>query len=149
VSGSTFARCARFSLATRITEGARRCSLRFPRPPPGDTHSELERRFLALIREAGLPEPQANVLVEGFLVDLFWPEARLVVEIDSYGFHRLRREFNSDRYRDAKLQLAGYIVLRVTEERMDNPEELLSDLIRFLSRSRRPEHAADAAASDR
>ncbi len=115
--------------------------------PPADTRSELERRFLALIREAGLPEPQSNVLVEGFLVDLCWPEARLVVEIDSHGFHKLLGEFNSDRYRDAKLQLAGCIVLRVTEERMENPEELLSDVIRFLSR--RPGRALDAAASDR
>ncbi len=96
-----------------------------------------------------MPEPQTNVLVEGFLVDMFWPEARLVVEIDSYGFHRLRGEFNSDRYRDAKLQLTGYFILRVTEERMNDPEELLSDLIGFLSRSRRPGRVADAAASDR
>ncbi len=115
--------------------------------PPADTRSELERRFLALVRDAGLPEPQSNVLVEGFLVDLFWPEQRVAVEIDSHEFHKLRREFNSDRYRNAKLQLAGCIVLRVTEERMDSPDELLSDVIRFLSR--RPARAADAAASDR
>ena len=115
--------------------------------PPADTRSELERRFLALIREAGLPEPQSNVLVQGFLVDLWWPQERLVVEIDSHGFHKLRSEFNSDRYRDAKLQLAGCIVLRVTDERMDNPAELLSDVIRFLSR--RPGRAVDAAASNR
>lgn len=108
--------------------------------PPPDTRSGLERRFLALIREAGLPEPQTNVLIEGFLVDLCWPEQRLVVEIDSYDFHKLPGEFNSDRYRDAKLQLAGYVVLRVTEERMADPAELLQDVVRFLSR--RPRRAA-------
>src|SRR5437588_5273188 len=57
------------------------------------TQSELERAFLSLIREAGLPEPRTNVFVEGELVDCFWPSARLVVEVDSYPFHKSRTEF--------------------------------------------------------
>ncbi|MFZ0040023.1 MAG: hypothetical protein WAK93_01850, partial [Solirubrobacteraceae bacterium] len=46
------------------------------------TQSELETRFLELVRAAGLPEPSANVLVHGVLVDFYWPEHGLVVEID-------------------------------------------------------------------
>src|SRR5450631_248124 len=33
------------------------------RGPAPETRSELERRFLALIRDAGLPEPSVNVVV--------------------------------------------------------------------------------------
>lgn len=98
------------------------------------TQSELERQFLAMIREAGLPEPRTNVFVEGFLVDLWWPESRLVVEIDSYGFHKDRRKFESDRLQDTKLQLAGCRTIRVTQDRIeDEPRQLLADVIRGLS----------------
>lgn len=105
------------------------------------TQSELERRFLAMIREAGLPEPRTNVFVEGFLVDLWWPESRLVVEIDGYDFHKDRRKFESDRLQDTKLQLAGCMTIRLTQDRIENkPRQLLGDVIRGLS-------AAPAAAS--
>ncbi|MGA2925488.1 MAG: type IV toxin-antitoxin system AbiEi family antitoxin domain-containing protein [Solirubrobacteraceae bacterium] len=91
------------------------------------TRSELERRFLALIREAGVPEPSANVLVAGALVDLYWPG--LVVELDSWTFHKSRERFEADRRRDARLQLAGCGVLRVTQRRIERePRALLAEL---------------------
>jgi len=99
------------------------------------TQSELERTFHALIREWGLPEPQANVLVEGFLVDFWWPGPRLVVELDGYRFHKARGKFETDRVRDTKLQLAGCMTIRVTQARIQNePDELRNDLIRGLAR---------------
>lgn len=115
------------------------------RGPVPWTQSEIERRFLAMIREAGLPEPQANVFVEGFLVDLWWPQARLVVEIDSHRFHKDRRKFESDRLQDTKLQLAGCMTIRVTQDRMENGQrELLADVSRAV---RRLSAAPDGAAS--
>jgi very-short-patch-repair endonuclease/predicted transcriptional regulator of viral defense system len=93
------------------------------------TRSELERRFLTLVREAGLPEPQCNVLVEGVLVDTVWPAARLIVELDGYGFHRGRAQFESDRRRDAALLLAGYRVIRLTARRLaEEPERVAAEL---------------------
>ena len=113
------------------------------RGPAPWTQSELERAFLSAIREAGLPEPQANVIVEGYLVDFWWPEARLVVEVDGYGFHKGRRQFDEDRVRDAKLQLADCRVLRVTQPRLGpDPTELLRDVARALSAAR-PVAASD------
>lgn len=85
---------------------------------PALTQSELENRFLALIRAAGLPEPQVNVMVDGYMVDCFWPEANLVVELDGWQFHRTRRQFVADRRKDAVHQLAGRRVLRFTDERI-------------------------------
>jgi very-short-patch-repair endonuclease len=87
------------------------------RPLP-ETRSELERRFLRLCRHAGLPPPAVNVPVAGLEVDFLWPEARLVIELDGYAFHRDRASFERDRRRDAILQLAGYRVLRVTHRRL-------------------------------
>lgn len=100
------------------------------RGPAPWTQSELERVFFALIRQRGLPEPQANVLVDGFLVDFWWPEARLVVELDGYAFHKDRRKFESDRLQDTKLQLVGCMTIRVTQARIENdPDGLLDDVI--------------------
>jgi very-short-patch-repair endonuclease len=94
-----------------------------------DTRSRFERRFLSLIRRAGFPEPQLNVVVAGFTVDVFFPLAGLVVELDSRSFHLTPAALEADRFRDAKLQRARYIVLRITEERLkDDPEGVLDDL---------------------
>src|SRR5207237_4503270 len=82
------------------------------------TQSKLEDAFLALIRESGLPEHQTNVVVAGEVVDALWRAQRLVVEADGWQFHKSRAQFETDRRRDAKLQVAGYRVLRVTQERL-------------------------------
>jgi hypothetical protein len=82
--------------------------------PAPHTRSELERRFLRLCRDGGVPQPAVNVPVEGIEVDFLWPGARLVVEVDGYEFHRDRAAFERDRRRDAVLQRAGYRVLRIT-----------------------------------
>jgi very-short-patch-repair endonuclease len=105
------------------------------RPPPADTRSELESSFLALIREAGLPQPATNVLIEGFLVDAVWPEQRLIVELDGEAFHGTRAAFERDRVRDAALQVAGYRVLRITWRRLNNqPAAVIADVRALLWR---------------
>jgi hypothetical protein len=52
------------------------------------TDSELERRFLALVRRAGLPEPLTQRQIDGFRVDFHWPDYRLIVETDGLRYHR-------------------------------------------------------------
>jgi very-short-patch-repair endonuclease len=54
-----------------------------------------------------------NTLVEGKLVDAVWPEQKLIVELDSWAFHRHRKAFEDDRERDVTLLLAGYRVVRI------------------------------------
>ena len=78
------------------------------------TRSVAERYLLPAIRHAGLPPPLVNPRVCGEVVDLCWPEHKLVVEFDGFQFHRSRAAFESDRRRDAKLVAAGYRVIRVT-----------------------------------
>jgi very-short-patch-repair endonuclease len=93
------------------------------------TRSELERRFFALCREAGLPRPMVNTLVEGYEVDFYWPDIRLVAELDSFESHGTRRAFERDRERDATLMLAGHRVVRITWRQVTrSPAKLVARL---------------------
>lgn len=91
--------------------------------------SEAELRMLELIREADLSEPQCNVIVEGVLVDFYWPQFRLVVEVDGYGYHRSKRSFEDDRRRDVKLAVARIRTARFTRDRIvHDPDGVIRDL---------------------
>jgi very-short-patch-repair endonuclease len=100
-----------------------------------DARSELERRFVAFCRERELPQPAMNVVVEGFLVDAFWPRARVVVELDGFAFHRHRAAFERDRARDAALQVAGYKIMRLTHHRLSDEATAVASQLRRLLRS--------------
>jgi very-short-patch-repair endonuclease len=103
------------------------------RGPAPWTQSELENRFHALIRDGGIPEPEANVFVGGELVDAVWRSSRLVVEVDGYDTHKTRSQFEADRRRDAKLQVAGFRVLRLTQPRIDHdPRAVIRELRALL-----------------
>jgi very-short-patch-repair endonuclease len=78
------------------------------------TDSELERRFLRLVRRAGLPAPRTQQRVAGYRVDFFWPELRLVVETDGLRYHRTAAQQAKDRVRDQVLVAAGFTALRFT-----------------------------------
>jgi hypothetical protein len=83
-------------------------------PGSDGTRSELEHRFLALCKRAGLPQPEINVAIGRFIIDFVWREQRLIVETDGYRYHRGRIAFEDDRARDLELRRAGFDVLRLT-----------------------------------
>jgi very-short-patch-repair endonuclease len=98
---------------------------------PSLTRSEAEARLLELIRKAELPPPLTNVRILGHEVDLVWPAARLIVEVDGFAFHSTRQAFERDRLRDAELQAAGYRVMRVTWRQVaDTPEAMIARVAR-------------------
>jgi hypothetical protein len=99
-----------------------------------DTQPGLEQQFASFLRDCNFPWPLFNTLVEGNLVDAFWPEQRLVAELDSYEYHgKARKPFEEDRAKDIRLQLAGYRVIRVTSRMLDSGrEELARQLAAFL-----------------
>lgn len=84
-----------------------RDALRRYRPMAPLTRSELERRFVEMCDGAGLPRPAINLFVAGHQVDASWLDRGLVVEVDSYEFHRGRAAFETDRRRDAAYQREG------------------------------------------
>jgi hypothetical protein len=103
--------------------------------PQDVTFSGLERRFLAAVRKAGLPSPSANLAVDGFMLDVYWPELRFAVELDVYETHGTHASFETDRLRQEELKLSGVEMIRITGPRFDaEPDEVLDRLRRHLER---------------
>jgi hypothetical protein len=75
---------------------------------------ELERLFLPLAREVGLPLPMTKEMVNGYEVDFFWPALKLVVETDGLRYHRTPSAQAKDARRDQAHTAAGYARLRFT-----------------------------------
>ena len=76
-----------------------------------------------------------SVRLSKFVVDLLWPQGRVVVEIDGYRYHGNRLGFSCDRNRDYELLISDYIVLRLPhDEVMADPAvaiEKIRDVVRF------------------
>jgi hypothetical protein len=100
------------------------------RPEHVFTRSGLERRFLELVREAGLPEPAMNLFVAGHEIDAYWATERFGVELDVYATHGSRLSFEEDRVRDDELLQAGIETTRVTGPRLDREPAAVVDSIR-------------------
>jgi len=82
------------------------------------TNSPLEDDFLEFARRYGLPKPVTNTYLLGYEIDVLYPRERVIVEVDSHGFHSDRDSFERDRKRDAVMLAAGFITVRITDERM-------------------------------
>jgi very-short-patch-repair endonuclease len=95
------------------------------------TRSELEECFLALVRRAGLPEPEVNARLAGYEVDFLWRSRRRVIEVDGYAYHSTRQATTRDRRKDDDLEAAGYRVTRFTAD------QVLHDPCDTIERTRR------------
>jgi very-short-patch-repair endonuclease len=78
------------------------------------TDSDLERLFLPLVERAGLPLPHTRQRLNGFRVDFFWSELRLVVETDGLRYHRTPAQQARDHVRDQAHLATGFTPLRFT-----------------------------------
>jgi hypothetical protein len=123
---------------------------RFPRSPgarrllplversAGPTRSEFEDAFFAFCERFGLPEPLLNVRINGHEVDAYFPEHRLIVELDGWDFHSSRQSFIGDRDKDTDMLVVGLETVRITWERLhDAPEREARRLHAILARRRR------------
>lgn len=82
--------------------------------------SDLERRFDRAVRDAGLPIPLRQSPVElpsGITIhpDFYWPNHRLVVEIDHIAWHGGRADRARDSNRDRAYRRLGLTVLRFND----------------------------------
>lgn len=84
----------------------------------GKSRSPLEDDFRPWLRRFHLPEPQYNVHVNGREVDVYYPEARLIVELDGFATHKTRFAFEGDRERDAHNLVNGLSTIRITRDRL-------------------------------
>ena len=100
--------------------------------------SDLEEDFFALIQQhrPRLPLPETNVKIGRWEVDFLWREKRLVVETDSFLYHRGSVSFETDYARDLDLRSAGYTVLRFNETQIEaEPERVAAVVAQALSAS--------------
>ena len=102
------------------------------------SRSRVERLFLDLVKEAGLPRPAINTWVAGYEVDAYWERERFAVEIDGWDSHRTRKAFESDPVRQEDLKLAGIDSIRLTARRIErHPDLVAARLTRLLEQHRR------------
>jgi Protein of unknown function (DUF559) len=97
--------------------------------------SWLEQEGLRLIAHAGLPVPRCQVELRkaggGIArVDLFWEEARLVVELDGHGTHATRRDRQAAAERAARLGLERWHVVSFTYEDVTERPDYVVAMIR-------------------
>jgi very-short-patch-repair endonuclease len=99
-------------------------------PPERDrTRSDLERDFIHLCRLHRLPTPEVNVRIGRHLVDFLWRDRHLVVETDSYLYHRGEAAFQDDHRRDLDLRALGYEEIRVSEKQLDEEPERIAEVL--------------------
>jgi len=78
------------------------------------SRSRPEKILLRLIRDAGLPRPDTNVMFGRFEADFVWRRERLVVELDSETYHSGPGAVYRDREKDLVFRDHGFEVLRFT-----------------------------------
>ena len=96
--------------------------------------SGWEDEFPAFCRQHGLPAPVMGAHVQGYVVDALFPGQRLIVELDSWEFHRDPIAFRADRERDANNLAGGFNTVRITWERIhETPRKEAARLRRILA----------------
>ena len=99
------------------------------------SRSDLEEDFFALVRHH-LPLPETNVKIGRWEVDFLWREQRLVVETDSFLYHRGSVAFEDDHARDLDLRQRGFTVLHFTDKQIEEePQRVVADVAQALSAS--------------
>ena len=101
--------------------------------PGGRIRSDLEECFIAFLDAQKIPRPRLNPWLsigdDRFQVDCLWPDANLIAELDDWKSHGTKRGFRKDRKRDRRLGVAGYRVVRITEDQiLTEPRALATDL---------------------
>lgn len=120
--------CGRGRLGTTVLHQA----LATHQPELAHTRSKLELRFLHWCERHQIPVPQFNVeLLPKIVTDAYWPEARLVVELDGYANHKSRAQLRNDKRKDLKLRTAGFTVHRYDWDLLD-AEDVLDEVRKDL-----------------
>lgn len=105
-------------------------------------HSWLEREFLRLVHEAGLPRSAPQQVLgkrNGKLirVDFHFPDTRVVVEVLGYRYHRTKLQMQIDAERRTRLTLDGYLVIEFTYEHVvKSPDWVIARVVEALTLGR-------------
>ena len=116
---------------------------------PSPTRSHLEDRALAYLLHHGFSQPETNVRIEGFEVDMLYREHRLIIEVDGARFHDTPLARERDRIKQAQLEAAGYRVLRVGWEDTDIANNLTAKRVAAALTTRPPTPSTRPASGTR
>jgi hypothetical protein len=107
-------------------------------PELARTKSDLEDDFLYLCQRFGIPMPVVNVELHGEEPDCYWPESRLVVELDGDGNHGTPAQRRRDRRKDMKLRSHGLAVVRYDSDQVTHhAATVAADLLAQIAQGRR------------
>ena len=101
--------------------------------------SELEAVFVSLVDQAGLVQPERQVVLgdergPAGRVDFVYRAERVVIEVDGRRWHSADLDREADARRQARLQAAGWTVLRFTWRQLTKePDLVISVLARVLA----------------
>jgi hypothetical protein len=122
----------------RPGSAALRKALAIHQPRLAHLNGPLEYDFFAWCERWGVPLPLVNVWVHGILVDAYWPDHGLVVELDGADNHSSPAQRRRDHANDMTLRGHGLTVLRYDWSVVhDAPRSVYADLIAALTRSAR------------
>ncbi len=80
--------------------------------------------------------------IDRYIVDFFFPEVRLILEIDGYS-HSFEEKIESDKIRDERLLGLGYKTLRISDQQVFEEMENAIATIEFALENRRLELGLD------
>ena len=107
--------------------------------PAPFTRSDFERRFVDHLVASGLPRPATGWNEVGFEIDVYWPELRFGIELDSFATHGTRDAFERDHDRDLDFAMAGIETIRVSEVQFRRePDWIAAKIAQLLERRRTP-----------
>jgi very-short-patch-repair endonuclease len=99
-------------------------------PKQNPTNSGFEDELTRWLTKHGLPIPIINTKVNGHQVDAFYPEHKLILELDSWPYHKDYPQWRSDRERDGEnLAQGGYRTFRIPEQLTDTKANQLRKIL--------------------
>jgi very-short-patch-repair endonuclease len=139
-------RCTIEQLTDELTSGPIRGSARLRAvlaEVADGVRSAAEGDFRALVRRSALPLPMFNarLLVDGVLlavVDAWWPEASVAVEIDSREWHLLPAHWEDTMRRHDRLIAAGISVIHVSPRQIRTEPDVIVGYIADALQHGRP-----------
>jgi hypothetical protein len=103
--------------------------------------SVLEAKMRRLIRKAGLPQPECELIVGKhgeYRLDFCWPELMLAVEVDGWLYHSSFAAFQANKTRRNRLGIEGYLVIEYTWAHVTKtPRDVIRELTQAFSTRRK------------
>jgi hypothetical protein len=112
-------------------------ALAIHQPRLARTNGPLEYDFFAWCERWNVPLPLVNVRLHGILVDAWWPDRGVVVELDGKDNHSSPAQIRRERANDLALRGHGLVVLRYDWDLLrGQPRLVYGDLMTSLRSAR-------------